>query len=182
MSEISQRYERLASEFGATVAAVPPARWSQPSPCEGWDARDVVKHVVGAHAMQLGFIGHEVREVPSVDDDPVAAFHAASTAVQVVLDEPQQARQTFDGVAGPTTFEDSIDQFLSFDLVVHRWDLAKAAGLDTRLNPDDVAWVAAGASAMGEGLRADGVCGPALTPPDDADAQTRMLAYLGRRA
>jgi hypothetical protein len=33
-----------------------------------------------------------------------------------------------------------------------------------------------------EALRAPGVLGPALEPPPGADAQTKLLAYLGRRA
>jgi len=33
-----------------------------------------------------------------------------------------------------------------------------------------------------EALRADGMFGPPVDVPDDADDQTRLLAFLGRRA
>ena len=46
MTETSQRYARLADAFAAKIAAVPDDRWACPSPCEGWTARDVVRHVI----------------------------------------------------------------------------------------------------------------------------------------
>lgn len=55
MSDIAARHARLAADFRAAAAAVPPDRWGAPSPCEGWTAHDVVTHVVDAHLMQLGF-------------------------------------------------------------------------------------------------------------------------------
>ena len=46
MSAIADHYRRLAHNFSETVAAVPPDRWGNQSPCEEWSARDVVNHVV----------------------------------------------------------------------------------------------------------------------------------------
>lgn len=182
MSAISERYARLSAAFSDKVANVPDDRWEQPSPCEGWNARDVVGHVVQTHGMFLGLVGRELGEVPSVDDDPVAAFDAARKVVQADLDDPGRAAETFEGRMGTMSFEDAIDRFISFDLVVHGWDLARAAGLDETIDPEDVARVGAAAPAFGDALRGPGVCGPALTPPPGADEQTRVLAFLGRRS
>jgi SAM-dependent methyltransferase len=46
MSEVVERYEGLAAQFGERVEAVPDDKWSAAAPCEGWTARDVVKHVI----------------------------------------------------------------------------------------------------------------------------------------
>lgn len=35
---------------------------------------------------------------------------------------------------------------------------------------------------MGEAMRGPGAFGPELTPPEGADAQTRLLAFVGRRS
>jgi uncharacterized protein (TIGR03086 family) len=182
MSEISERYARLSGAFAEKVADVRPDRWERPSPCEGWSARDVVDHVVQTHGMFLRLVGRELGSTPSVDDDPVAAFDAARKVVQADLDDPQRAAETFEGQMGTMSFEDAIDRFLCFDLVVHGWDLARAAGLDEHIDPDDVQRVLAAAPAFGDALRGPGVCGPELTPPPGADEQTRMLAFLGRRS
>ena len=36
------------------VVVVPDGRWTNPSPCEGWSARDVVRHLVDVHGHFLG--------------------------------------------------------------------------------------------------------------------------------
>ena len=182
MNEISRRYARLADDFAATVARVPPDRWSAPSPCEGWSARDVVRHVVETPAIFLRLVGREMPGMPSVDDDPVGAFDASRKVVQADLDDPERANATFEGVFGTMTFAESIDRFVNFDLVVHRWDLAHATGRDETLDPDDVRRVADATAGFGDALRGDGVCGPALEAPPGADDQTKLLAFLGRKA
>lgn len=181
MSEISERYARLSDAFAETVAAVPDDRWSSPSPCEGWTARDVVRHVVDTQGMFLGFVGRKMDDIPSVDDDPVAAWDAARGVVLGDLEDPERAQEEFDGLMGRSTFEAAVDRFLCFDLVVHRWDLARAAGLDDRIDPEDVRQVEASARALGDAMRGPGAFGPELEAPEGADPQARLLAYLGRR-
>lgn len=181
MSGISARYARLSEDFAATVAGVPFERWSADSPCEGWNARDVVRHVVDTQGMFLGLVGRGLGDLPSVDEAPLAAWTAARAVVQADLDDPDRANTEFDGFFGRTTFAEAVDRFLNFDLVVHRWDLARATGQDERLDPGDVRWAREAAEAFGPQLRGDGVCGTELTPPEGADAQTRFLAFVGRR-
>lgn len=182
MPEIANRYARLAEEFLSTVAAVPPDRWQSPSPCEGWTALDVVRHVDGAHVMQLGLAGREPGQRPSVEEDPLGALQAVKAAVHADLEDSGRATATIQGVAGETTFEQSIDTFLSFDLVIHRWDLARATGLDERIDIGDVHWATGVAESFGDFIRADGVCGPELTSPSGAGEQAKLLAFLGRQA
>jgi uncharacterized protein (TIGR03086 family) len=182
MDEISERYRRLAGEFAAVVATVPDDRWAHPSPCEGWSARDVVRHVVDTHGMFLGFVDRSLPPGPSVDDDPVGAFASARDAVQADLDDPERAGAEFDGFFGRRSFASGVDQFLSGDLVIHRWDLGTAAGLDVRLDDDEIARAWKDLEVFGDAARTPGVFGPAVEPPPDADEQTRLLAYTGRRA
>ena len=182
MSEISERYARLADAFAAKVATVPDDKWESPSPCPEWTARDVVRHVVTTQGMFLGFIGEELGDIPSVDDDPKGAWDAARAVVQRDLESPERARTEFDGMTGRSTFEAAVDRFLNMDLVVHGWDLARAAGLDDEIDPADVARVNETAKGFVEGMRSPRAFGPAVEPPSDADDQTKMLAFLGRRA
>jgi uncharacterized protein (TIGR03086 family) len=181
MTDISDRYRRNAEAFAATIAAVPAEGWGAPSPCGEWDARDVVRHVVQAHGTFEGLVGRELRPGPSVDDDPAAAFAAARDQVQAELDDPALADVEFDGFAGRSTFAGGVDRFLSTDLVVHRWDLARATGGDERIPDDEVARVRAEMEGMGDAMRGPGAFGPEVEPPADADEQTRLLCFLGRR-
>lgn len=182
MSEISERYARLGAGLAATIAAVPADRWENSSPCAGWTARDVVRHVVETQGMFLGLVDRELGAAPPVEEDPAASWDAARKVVQADLDDPTRADAEFDGYFGRTRFADAVDRFVCFDLVVHRWDLARATGGDERLDPADVRWAMECAAGFGDALRTESVCGPELTPPEDADEQTRLLAFLGRRA
>jgi uncharacterized protein (TIGR03086 family) len=177
-----QRYRRLAGDFTQTVQAVPPDRWNNPSPCEDWTALDIVRHVVETHDMFLGLVGRSLNPAPTVDEDVEKAWISARDQVQADLDDPERAREEYDGYFGRTTFEGSVGTFLGFDLLVHRWDLARATGGDERLNLDDVREVRRRAEELGDTLRSDGVCGSALEPAPGADEQTQLLAFLGRRA
>ena len=181
MTEISDRYRRLSQAFADTVAAVPENRWDNPSPCEEWTARDVVRHVVQTPGMFFGMIGREYPEPPSVDDDPDGAVAAARDAMQRALDDPAIATTEFDGFFGRTSFERAVDRFVNFDLAVHRWDLARATGLDETMPPDEVARLSEEAAGFGPEARAPGVFGPEVDVPPDADPQTTLLGQLGRR-
>lgn len=182
---VADRYERRAGDFVSTVRAVPGERWSAPAPCEGWTARSVPLHVVETSRMFLGFIGLPLDGVPPVDADPAAAAGTATDEVLGVLRDPALAGQTFEGRFGTSSFESAADRFLSFDLVVHRWDLARAAGLadHERLDPDDVRSLTEIAHAFpAEGMRGPKAFGPEVAVADDADEQTKLLAFLGRQS
>lgn len=181
MAEIAARYNRLAADFRAVAESVPPGRWEDPSPCDGWTARDVARHVVEAHRMQLGFLGAAPAEPTSTDHDPVAALSSVEEPVAAALADPDEALRVIDGVTGEMTFAESIDRFLSFDLLIHRWDLAQAVGLTVDFPRDDVRWARQVADGLGDMLRAEGIFGPAQPVSPDADAQAQLLAHLGRR-
>jgi uncharacterized protein (TIGR03086 family) len=182
MTEISQRYARRGDAFAAKIAAVPDERWSAPTPCENWTARELVAHVVDSQGVFLGFVGGSVGDIPSVDDDPLGAWNGARAVVQQGLEDPEQAEAEFEGGMGKQTFEGAVDRFLSFDLVVHGWDLARAAGLDDRIPAEDVERTWEQAQAFGHAMRSPRAFGPEVEPPPGADAQVRLLAFLGRRA
>lgn len=176
----ADRYRALAQTFTQKVAAVPAARWDAESPCEGWTAREVVRHVIDSQRDIVRVVGLELPPGPSFDDDPAAAWAATRAAVQDILDDPARATLEYDGHFGRTDLAATIERFYCFDLVVHGWDIAQATGIDTTIPAADLAWVDQVAHSLGDSLRMPGVCGPAIDVPADADEQTRVLAFLGR--
>jgi Mycothiol maleylpyruvate isomerase N-terminal domain len=54
MSEIADRYRRHADAFERKVVAVRPEQWANQSPCEAWDARGVMGHIVVMHGVMCG--------------------------------------------------------------------------------------------------------------------------------
>lgn len=182
MSEISQRYRRLSTQFADRVAAVGPDAWSRATPCEEWTALELVQHVVDSQVLFLGLVGRSPDDVPSAATDPLGAFRIVSTSVQHDLDDEAYAGVTFDGFAGTSRFDTAVDRFVCFDLAVHGWDLARATGLDETIGDDEVRRLTeVDVPAFGEMLHTPGVCGPEVTVAADASDQDRLLALLGRR-
>jgi uncharacterized protein (TIGR03086 family) len=181
MSEPAERYRKVAAAFTDRVRAVPPDRWDDPAPCEGWVARDVVRHLVEwLPAFFFTTWGIEAPAIPSVDEDPVAAWLALDRTIQGALDDPEVAGSERDTRMGRASFEATIDTICTGDVLIHTWDLARATGLDERLDPDEVHRMLVAAEPMDEALRSSGHYGPRVEVPHDADEQSRLLAFLGR--
>ncbi|MGI9080458.1 MAG: TIGR03086 family metal-binding protein [Acidimicrobiales bacterium] len=180
MTEISDRYRRLAAGFTARVEAVPPARWSAVTPCVAWTATDLVAHVAEAAGLFLELVDREAPPGPPASEDPLGAWEISRDTIQDALDDPSIAGLEYEGELGQATFEMAIDRFASADLVVHTWDLARATGLDESLDPDEVHRVLEEMRPMDEMLRKSANFGPKVDPPAGADEQAQLLAFLGR--
>ncbi|AKH84839.1 hypothetical protein AA958_24450 [Streptomyces sp. CNQ-509] len=181
-TQAAEEHRRIAAGFTARVRGAEAGRWDDPAPCEGWVARDVVRHLVEWFP---GFLktgaGIELPEGPSVDDDPVAAWQVHNDAVQSLLDDPATAGRTLSHPqTGDLPLAQAIDRFYTSDVFMHTWDLARATGQDEHLDPAKCAALLAGMLPMDEVLRGSGHYGPRVEVPESADVQTRLLAFTGR--
>jgi uncharacterized protein (TIGR03086 family) len=142
----------------------------------------VVRHLVEwLPAFLAAGAGIQLPAGPSVDDDPVAAWHEHCAAVQALLDDPETAQRLLvDRHVGEVPVDQAIDRFYTTDVFMHTWDLARATGQDERLDPDECAVLLAGMEPFEDMIRASGQYGPRVPTPDDADAQTRLLGFIGR--
>jgi uncharacterized protein (TIGR03086 family) len=183
MSGPAEEHRRIAGAFTATVEGVAPDDWDRPAPVDGWVARDVVRHLVEWFpAFLQGGTGIVLPAGPSVDDDPVGAWKVQTDAVQALLDDPATAQQEHDlPHIGRMSLEQATDMIYTGDVFLHRWDLARATGQDEVLDPEKCAAMYEGMLPMDEVLRQSGQYGPKVDVPDDADVQTKLLAFIGRR-
>jgi uncharacterized protein (TIGR03086 family) len=181
-SPFASRYAKVSSEFTRRVEAVPSGAWDAPAPCEGWVARDVVRHLVEwMPALFVEGWGVAMPAHPSVDDDPAGAWAAVDGAIRAWLADPELSAREADILPGRFSLEQAVDMFATGDVLVHTWDLARAAGLDERLDPEEVHRMFEGMEPMDEMLRQSGHFGPRVAVPDDADEQTKLIAFTGRR-
>lgn len=183
MSAVAERFERVAAGFTAVVDAVPDGAWQNPAPCEGWVARDVVDHIT---SWMPGFLlASWGLDQPVQPADAAGAWAAVRDAIAGGLADPVVAGRVVDSPAGTKSFEEAIDMFCIPDVLIHTWDLARAAGLDERLDADEVHRQVTGVEsidpAMDEAMRSSGHYGPRVAVAADADKQTRLLAFMGRR-
>lgn len=179
---IAEDHRRVTAEFTATVEGTAPAAWDRPAPPEGWVARDVVRHLVEwLPAFLRGGAGIVLPDGPPVDDDPVGAWRHHAATVQELLDDLDRSTAGHDlPHLGRMTLGQAIERIYVPDVFLHRWDLARATGQDETLDPQRCARLLEGMLPMDEVLRASGHYGPRVEVPDDADAQTRLLAFIGR--
>ena len=188
MTEIASRFKKVAEGFTARVEAVPDDAWERPSPCDGWVARDVVRHLTDwlpGPGFLLGTFGVDTGPMPSVDDDPAGAWAVVRDAIQRALDDPTVATRVEDcGPPGRMSLEAAVDMTCTPDVLIHTWDLARAAGLDERLDPDEVHRQVTALESLppevDEAMRRSGHYGPRVAVPDGAGEQTRLLAFMGR--
>jgi uncharacterized protein (TIGR03086 family) len=182
MTHAAERFRKIAASFTERVQAVPASAWANPAPPEGWDARDVVRHLVEwIPAFWSSNAGIELLPGPSVDEDPLGAWLALRDGLQAMLDDPDVATREHEMRMGRMSVEAAVDMICTNDVFLHTWDLARATGLDETLDPDEVHAMFVGMEPMDELLRSSGHYGPRVEVPDDADEQTKLIAFIGRR-
>jgi uncharacterized protein (TIGR03086 family) len=183
MSEMIDRFDRVTGRFTDCVRAVPSNAWDNPSPCEGWTARDVVGHVTEWIPAFFGAQGVDFPAVPSVDDDPVGAWEAVRATIAGALADPNMAVKPVETPFSTQSFAETVDMIVTGDVFTHTWDLARATGQDETLDTHQLQRMIVAMGTMPEEvMRAEGMFGPPIDVPGDADDQTRFLAYVGRRS
>ncbi|GAA4855105.1 maleylpyruvate isomerase family mycothiol-dependent enzyme [Actinomycetospora corticicola] len=183
MSDAAQQYRETAGRFGELVAGVPDAAtWERRSPVPEWTARDVVRHLVEWFPPFLaGGTGIDLPSGPPVDEDPEGAWRAMSDGVQALLDDPASAdKELVNPYIGTVPLPEAVSRFFTTDVFMHSWDLARATGQDAGLDPDRCAAILEGMTPMDEMLRASGQFGPKVEIDPDADAVSRLMAFIGR--
>ncbi len=182
MTSPADEHRVIAGTFTDRVRGVRPEAWDNPAPCQGWAARDVVRHLVEWFpAFLKAGAGVELPTGPSVDEDPVAAWTVHSDGVQALLDDPATAGKVLvNPHVGEVPLDRAVDQFYTADVFLHTWDLARATGQDERLDRAKCAEMLEGMLPLDDLLRSSGQYGPRVHVPDSADVQTRLLAFIGR--
>lgn len=186
MTDLNDVHRRVLEATGRLVAAVDDTQWSDPTPCEGWDVRELTNHIVAGNfwAAELA-AGKTIEQVGSaldgdvLGDDAAAAYDksaavaAAAFAAPGALDAP--CAVSYGPVPGSVYAGHRI-----IDVFIHGWDLASATGQDTTLDPELVAACIEIVEPQRGMLEASGAFGPSHDVPAGADPQTKLLAWLGR--
>jgi uncharacterized protein (TIGR03086 family) len=115
-------------------------------------------------------------------EDPRRPWEEVSRAIDEITGDPEASAKEIDGPVGRMPAGQIIGQFVTMDLLVHTWDLARAVGADEHLDEDSVRRAYEGVKPMDAMIRQPNVFGPKLEPPPGANLQTELLYFLGRRA
>jgi uncharacterized protein (TIGR03086 family) len=180
--ETSERYRRLSAQFLDKIKGVPDNSWDSPTPCTEWTVRDLVSHMIEMSQIHLSLVGRTPKPGPSVEEDPAGAFVVTQEQIQADLEDPERAWVTFKHRLGVWTFAEAVEHAVCPDLAVHGWDLARATGQDERIDPAEVPKIWASVHLVPQDLLRGMACGPEVEVGPQADPQTQLLAYMGRKA
>ncbi len=185
-------YQLSIDRAKEVVAHIKQEQIDAPTPCTEWNVHAVINHLIGgAELTTAGLLGNAFEFAPGttessyiaeIDADKLSkAYQTESDAVLAAAGRPGALERVV-----PTRFGDMpMAQFLmaiATDQFIHTWDLAKATGQDSTLDPGLVAVVypmlRSGFAEMG---RNGGFIGPEVPVPDTAGLQEKMLGYMGRQ-
>ena len=186
MSENLRNYTKAVYGFDHVLRLTSEKALARKSPCQGWTGKDVVEHAFQGVKMMQSFAatGNGPKSLPKVGVDPWKAWAKLRDDTFAVLDQPGVLQGTAKEPFGPGFGDMSVDDLLGFmsaDLTVHTWDLARTAKVDERIDAGLAkATLAAWKALPEEVLRMEGMFSPAVKPIKGADAQARLLNFLGR--
>ena len=183
---MGELYVRAMARTSAILDAVRADQWRGPTPCTEWDVKQVANHIIGENlwASEL-YQGKTIAEVGSTLDgdlageDPATAYRASVAAASTAVTAPGGMEAVCHLSFGDYSGSDYAAQ-LFLDTVIHGWDLAKATGQDTTLDPELVEACFTVIEPQKEMLLGSGAFGTDHEAEPGADRQTAMLELLGR--
>jgi uncharacterized protein (TIGR03086 family) len=182
--DVVEQHRRAVDGWVTRVATVGDAQWGLPTPCDEWNVRALVSHVVGESLWTPPLLeGKTIEEVGDqfdgdvLADDPAAAASRAAGRALDAADSRLPAGGRVHLSYGDEDMHEYARQLVA-DYLVHAWDLAAAVGGDTELDPELVADVAVWFADREEMYRGAGVIGP--RGPGGGDPQSELLAAFGR--
>lgn len=177
-------HRRAMREFDARVRVV--ESWQAPTACASWTARDLLNHLVSEQWWVPHLLaGQTLEEVGDrydgdlVGDDPLGAWQRASARARQAWDEAELTGEVH--VTGGTAATEDYGWQMTLDLAVHAWDLARGTGGDEHLDPGLAGQLHEVFAPQVEDFQGLGIFDPPQPVAEDAGAQSRLLAALGRR-
>ena len=179
LMDVKSLHRLGVAEFGKRVAQIGDDDWSSPTPCDEWDVRALVNHLVYEHRWAVPLLdGATIAEVGDrfegdlLGDDPIAAWQdslaeAQDSVAAVPVDRPVHLSMG-DVPAGVYLGQ------LGADFALHAWDLARGIGADDRLDPALVTDIWARYADEVDELRASACSASSSTCPTTLDPQTRL--------
>jgi uncharacterized protein (TIGR03086 family) len=166
------------------VAAITPDQLDAPTPCEDYDVRGLLQHLVSGNYWVAPLVeGKTIDEVGDALDRPfsVEDYDPSAEQANAAFSGPGAMQKPVAVSYGPVPAEVYAGHRL-IDVLIHGWDLAKATGQDTTLDPELVDACFEVINPQIDLLKGSGMFGTAVEVPPDADPQTKLLATLGRHA
>jgi uncharacterized protein (TIGR03086 family) len=170
---------RLVGTFGGPDSV----KWDLRTPCEAWNVRDLVRHMVGGTRMVACALRSEPFPTAGSDllgSDPVGAFRRAiDEMVTTFRTDPTLLLRSLPLEWGDTPGSVLAEMFMA-DHLVHTWDLARSLSVDVPFDEALVARARRFADAYVPTRRGPRMFDEECAVPRDASPIERLVAFVGR--
>jgi uncharacterized protein (TIGR03086 family) len=181
--------QRAFASTGAVLNLVSPEHLDQPTPCASWQVRELVNHIAGGPSFFA-----EVAETGAFPSGRDPVDHAAGDFTGTFQRDTILAVQAFsrpgagDQIVALPFATMPVSAYLwiaASDTFTHGWDLARALGQPTDLDPELARLLLSRAESMlPDALRGEegqAPFGPPTAPGPGATDADRLAAFFGRR-
>ncbi|HLX49880.1 MAG TPA: TIGR03086 family metal-binding protein [Streptosporangiaceae bacterium] len=180
--------ERACNSTAAVLDLARGADLDQPTPCLSWNVRDVINHVIGSAATfariaETGSYPAGDTEHDCTAGDFSAAFRRQAQRVVAAFSAPDAMSKGMQLPFGEVPGAICV-WIAAADIFTHGWDLAKALGQSTDLDPGLAGQLLARLqSLLPDAMRGpdgEAAFGPIVEVADSAPAADRLAAFEGR--
>jgi uncharacterized protein (TIGR03086 family) len=187
-SDPIERLSRALDQTGAIISRITSAQATSATTCSGWDVRGLVNHtVIDVQHFTVSASGGrwEQRDADVIGDDWIGSYRRAADALLTAWRRWSDFDVKVSLPIGEVPASWMVGQQIS-DLVVHGWDLAKATGQSTDLEPDlgelSLEWGRQNLKPQFRGDPASGASFGAEVPvSEDAPLYDRLAGVFDRR-
>ncbi len=181
--------ELLAQAFDAShgaLAGVGPDQLAEPTPCRSWDVAALANHMVASPRYAAGLVAHGAGT--EVDTDFAAG--------DLLGAHDETRRLTLEVFGAPGALDRSVTlpfgdvpvslfiMFVAGDQFMHAWDVARATGQPTTLDPDQarthLEFARGAVMPAFRGEEGERQFGPERPAPAGAGPVDQLAAFLGR--
>jgi uncharacterized protein (TIGR03086 family) len=177
--------ERALDQTGGLITAIDASQAGLATPCAGWDVRALVSHLAGQDLRNFlvsarGESADWQAPDDEIGDDWAAVFRERAESLRAAWRAADLDRLVA-GPGGEAPLRLRADQQIT-ELAVHDWDLAKATGQPTRLDPALAEHALRWSRQMlrPEFRGPDKAFGLEVPVPEDAPVYDRLAGWFGR--
>ena len=184
----TEQLDRSFAVAGRVLANVKPEQLDDPTPCASWKVRDLINHLVGgsyffATVAETGKPG-DTGDAPDFASTEFNAAYTEGAKRAVAAFSAEGVMDKMMELPFGTMPGSAFIQIATTDAFTHAWDLAKATGQSTDLDPELADQLLTGA----RGFMSDGFRGPEPMPfsaavdvPESAPKADQLAGFLGRQ-
>ncbi|MFD0585166.1 TIGR03086 family metal-binding protein [Dactylosporangium darangshiense] len=179
---------QLGRAFASTrvvLAKVGPDQLDAATPCASWDVRALINHFVGSArwgASAAMGTGYEITDEDYAAGDFLARYDDSIEVALAAFGSAGVLEKTIELAFGAFSGADLMG-LVARDQFTHGWDLARAIGCHTDLDPelaDELVRARVEILDAYRGAEGDAIFGPIVEAPAGACPADRLAAFLGR--